>query len=62
MSVKEKEFYCDLQERIRDLHTIIKSCERHGEQAEEHVDRLRKTVTGMENVLKKSSGVDGAKL
>lgn len=54
MSVNEKEYYGDFQERIRELHMVIKSCERHGSQADEHVERLRKTVTGMEDVLKKT--------
>lgn len=55
MSVDEKNNYCDFQERIRELHMVIKSCERHGDQTCDHVDRLKKTVSGMENVLKKSS-------
>lgn len=54
MSVTEKETYSDFQERIRELHLIIKSCERHGSQADEQVGRLKKTVSGMEEVLKRS--------
>lgn len=55
MSAKESsESANDFQERIRELHLIIKSCERHGTQADEQVGRLKKVVSGMEEVLKKS--------
>ncbi len=49
-----KESFTDFQERIKELHLIIKSCERHGSQTDEQVGRLKKVVTGMEEVLKKS--------
>lgn len=55
MAVKElNEGASDFQERIRELHLIIKSCERHGSQADEQVGRLKKIVNGMEEVLRKS--------
>jgi hypothetical protein len=55
MAVKESaENFTDFQERIRELHLIIKSCERHGVQADEQVGRLKRVVKGMEEVMKKS--------
>ncbi|WP_415238477.1 hypothetical protein [Seleniivibrio woodruffii] len=57
-----KEFsgnYTDFQERIRELRLIIKSCERHGAQADEQVGRLKAVVKGMEEVLKRSLSFGG---
>jgi hypothetical protein len=55
MAAKEgTENFTDFQERIRELHLVIRSCERHGVQTDEQVGRLKKVVKGMEEVMKKS--------
>ncbi|MGE4268144.1 MAG: hypothetical protein AB7F25_11970 [Deferribacterales bacterium] len=60
MAVKEgTENFTDFQDRIRELHLVIKSCERHGVQADEHVGRLKKVVKGMEEIMKKSLSFGG---
>ena len=55
MAAKDNaESFMDFQERIKELHLIIKSCERHGSQADEQVGRLKRVVEGMEEIMKKS--------
>jgi len=54
LSKDNNEGFTDFQERIKELHLVIKSCERHGSQTDDQVGRLKKVVSGMEEVLKKS--------
>jgi len=49
-----------LEERIRQLKSVIQKSEKHGSVAGEHINKLQDVVLGMENILSKYNTVAGA--